>query len=133
MWTWLSRSAHYWPLFVPFLVSAGPRARFGGDDYVQRTANLTYSQYAVRGFWQLLVVTLLVIVVATAAWWFIDRSDARQRRTTRVLLGGLCAATLLVVVSAFLRMERYINAYGATRDRVFGLYFEVFSPRSSSR
>ena len=125
VWTWAVPIGALLALFGLFLVMQA-RALFGGDDYVQRTANLTYSQYAVRGFWQLLVVTLLVIVVATAAWWFIDRSDARQRRTTRVLLGGLCAATLLVVVSAFLRMERYINAYGATRDRVFGLYFEVF-------
>lgn len=125
VWAWGVPIGALLALFLLFLVMQA-RALFGGDDYVQRTANLTYSQYAVRGFWQLLVVTLLVIVVATAAWWFIDRDDAGQRRTARILLGGLCAATLLVVVSAFLRMERYINAYGATRDRVFGLYFEVF-------
>ncbi|MFT4199404.1 DUF4153 domain-containing protein [Gordonia sp. (in: high G+C Gram-positive bacteria)] len=124
-WTWAVPIGALLALFVLFL-GVQARAMFGGDDYVQRTANLSYSQYAVQGFWQLLTVTLLVILVATAAWWFIDAADAGQRRTARILLGGLCAATLLVVVSAFLRMERYINAYGATRDRVFGLYFEVF-------
>ncbi|MFT3900840.1 MAG: DUF4173 domain-containing protein [Gordonia sp. (in: high G+C Gram-positive bacteria)] len=125
VWTWAVPIGAVLALFVLFL-GMQARAMFGGDDYVQRTANLSYSQYAVRGFWQLLVVTLLVILVATVAWWFIDADDARHRRAARLLLGGLCAATLLVVVSAFGRMERYINAYGATRDRVFGLYFEVF-------
>ncbi|GAB08415.1 hypothetical protein GOARA_011_00310 [Gordonia araii NBRC 100433] len=125
VWAWAVPIGALLALFVLFLAMQA-RALFGGDDYVQRTANLTYSQYAVRGFWQLLVVTLLVIIVATAAWWFIDRHDERQRRTARILFGGLFAATLLVVVSAFLRMERYINAYGATQDRIFGLYFEVF-------
>ncbi|WP_161928672.1 DUF4153 domain-containing protein [Gordonia crocea] len=124
-WAWAVPIGALLALFLLFLAMQA-RALFGGDDYVQRTANLTYSQYAVQGFWQLLVVTLLVILVATAAWWFIDADDAGQRRTARLLLGGLCLATLLVVVSAFVRMERYINAYGATRDRVFGLYFEVF-------
>ena len=112
-------------LFVLFLVMQA-RALFGGDDYVQRTANLTYSQYAVR-------------VLATAG-----RHAAGHRRrhrgvvvhrpqrcpaatdNTRPASAACARATLLVVVSAFLRMERCINAYGATRDRVFGLYFEVF-------
>ena len=43
----------------------------------------------------------------------------------RVLLGGLCLATLGVAASAFHRMILYIEAYGATPARLFGLYVET--------
>ncbi|MFW0788894.1 DUF4153 domain-containing protein [Gordonia sp. CPCC 205333] len=123
-WAWAVPVGALLAMFVLFL-GVQATAMFGGDDFVQKTAGLTYSQYAVQGFWQLLVVGILVIGVAIIAWYFVDVDDPRSRISARVLLGGLCVATLAVGASAIHRMTRYINAYGMTEDRIFGIFVEL--------
>lgn len=123
-WAWAVPVGGVLAMFVLFL-GVQATALFGGDDFVQRTADLTYSEYARQGFWQLLVVGILVIGVAVTAWHFVDADDPTSRRTARILLGSLCVATLAVGASAIHRMTRYINAYGMTEDRVFGVFVEL--------
>ncbi|MEV4319633.1 DUF4173 domain-containing protein [Actinocrispum sp. NPDC049592] len=93
-------------------------ALFGGAEYVQRTANLSYATYARSGFWQLLAVTLLTLGVVTAAARWARRETRADRVWLRALLGALCALMLVVVASALTRMWAYQKAYGFTVERV---------------
>lgn len=86
---------------------------FGGDAYVQRTANLTYAEYARNGFGQLVAVAALTLaVVGAAARWARDRGSL-----LRVLLSALSVLTLVMLVSALHRLQLLEDAYGFTRLR----------------
>ncbi|WP_336083742.1 DUF4173 domain-containing protein [Nocardia sp. SSK8] len=100
-------------LFAAF-VGAQFVALFGGDDYVQRTAGLTYAQYARSGFWQLSAVSILTLGVIVAVLHWSAQESAADRRWLRVLLSGLSVLTLIIVCSALGRMWTYQQAYGFT-------------------
>jgi hypothetical protein len=88
---------------------------FGGDRHVLDTAGLTYAEYAHEGFGQLLVVAALVVgVVAACGRW----ARGGDMRVLRALMGALCLLTLVIVASALHRLDLYIDAFGATRQRV---------------
>lgn len=92
---------------------------FGGHAHVLRTTGLTYAEYAREGFGQLVVVAILTLAVIAAARRWTAREDAREERLQRLLLGGLCVLTLVVLVSAHRRLGLYVEAFGATRERLF--------------
>ncbi|KQR96083.1 hypothetical protein ASG12_17790 [Williamsia sp. Leaf354] len=116
-WMWAVPAGTVLGISVAFLLTQAPTL-FGGDDYVQTTAGLTYADYARSGFWQLFVVTALTIVVVSVAWRRSARDTRTERALARGILGGLCLATLAVVASALHRMDLYTGAFGATRLRV---------------
>ncbi|WP_245745913.1 DUF4153 domain-containing protein [Nocardia altamirensis] len=102
-------------------------AMFGGVDYVQRTAGLTYAEYARSGFWQLLTVSILsLIVILVVLHWAADDSAA-DRLWLRVLLSAVSVLSLVIVASAHNRMWAYQEAYGFTVQRLiveaFALWF----------
>ncbi|MBF6170431.1 DUF4173 domain-containing protein [Nocardia blacklockiae] len=100
-------------LFAAF-VAAQLVALFGGDDYVQRTAGLTYAEYARSGFWQLSAVTVLTLAVILSVLRWAAREAAADRRWLRVLLCAVTVLTLVILASALGRMWTYQQAYGFT-------------------
>lgn len=107
-------------LFAAFL-AVQLRVLFGGEDYVQDTAGVTYAHYAREGFYQLLVVAFLVLaVVAVAGRRRGERSAARRPTPVELLLGLLCALTLVVLASALRRLGLLEDTYGFTLTRLFG-------------
>jgi two-component system sensor histidine kinase BaeS len=110
-------------LFMTF-VAVQVSVLLGGDDYVLRTAGLTYADHARSGFGQLVVVTLLTLAVVAAAARWAPRETAGQRRLLRLLLGTLCLLALAVVVFALHRLHLYEEAFGFTRLRLFMNVFE---------
>lgn len=90
----------------------------GGYDKVMAETDLSYSQYAREGFWQLLWATLLTLLVIALALRWAPRGGARDRTLVRGVLGTLCLLTLVVVASALRRMDLYVDAYGLTRLRI---------------
>ncbi len=104
-------------LFATF-VCVQVTALFGGDDYVLRTAGLTYAEYARRGFWQLLAVTVLTLGVIAVTAGLARIETAADRMWLRGLLGALSVLTLVIVASALARMWAYQQAYGFTVLRV---------------
>lgn len=96
---------------------------FGGDGYVQRTAGLTYAEYARSGFWQLSIVSLLTLAVIAGVLRCARRESAGERRWLRGAIAVVCGLTLLIVASALHRMWTYQQAYGFT---VLRLLVEVF-------
>jgi hypothetical protein len=103
-----------------FLVFVGIQASvlFAGHDYVVRTTGLTYSEYARRGFWQLLAVAALVLVVVGVAVVVAETGSVREHRLLHGLLGLLGLLTLLVVASAIHRLRLYESAFGLSRLRL---------------
>jgi len=100
-------------------------ALIGGHAFVQRTAGLTYADYAREGFGQLVAVTVLTLgVVALAARWA-PRVTGAHRRGSSLALGVLCLSTLGVVGSAVQRMALYVDAFGLTRLRITVLVAEI--------
>ncbi|MFC8829429.1 DUF4153 domain-containing protein [Streptomyces sp. NPDC057137] len=99
---------------------------FGGYDKVLSETDLTYSEYATQGFWQLLGATLLTLVVIGLARRWAPRDGARDRTLVSAVLGVLCVLTLVVVASALRRMDLYVDAYGLTRLRVSVAAMEVW-------
>jgi hypothetical protein len=103
-------------LFLVF-VAVQVTVLFGGHDHVLETAELTYSEYARQGFWQLIAVALLTLLVVGAATRVAGGPEA-PARLLRVLLGTLCVLTLVVVASALHRLQLYEDAFGLTRARL---------------
>ncbi|MFJ2663167.1 DUF4153 domain-containing protein [Nocardia fluminea] len=103
-------------LTVLFAVFVGAQfvALFGGDDYVQRTAGLTYAEYARSGFWQLSAVSVLTLAVILAVLRWSAQDTAADRRSLRVLLSAVSVLALVIVCSALGRMWTYQQAYGFT-------------------
>lgn len=124
-WMWAVPTGTVLALYVAFLLIQA-RAMFGGDEYVQRTSDLTYAEYARSGFWQLFAITALTILVVTVGWRRADRSTASRRALVRAILGGLCLGALAVVASALHRMDLYMDAFGATRLRISVLATELW-------
>ena len=90
---------------------------FGGRDTLAASGQ-TYSQYATRGFQELVFVAVLAGVMILSL-------EAVVERRTRVYLAaavGLLVMTGVVLASAFLRLRLYQDAYGWTELRfyVFG-------------
>jgi two-component system sensor histidine kinase BaeS len=106
-------------VFVAFLI-AQLAAMWGGEDYLMRTAGLTRAEYAREGFGQLVAAAALTLVVIAAARRWTVRSSAREERLQRLLLGSLCVFTLIILVSAWNRLDLYVDAFGQTRSRYFG-------------
>ncbi|WP_460724291.1 DUF4153 domain-containing protein [Nocardia heshunensis] len=109
-------------VFVAF-VGTQIAVLFGGDGYVQRTAALTYAEYARGGFWQLSIVSMLTLAVIGAVLRFARQSSPDERRWLRVAVAVVCGLTLVIVASALHRMWLYQQAYGFT---VMRLLVEVF-------
>ncbi|MEV0296339.1 DUF4173 domain-containing protein [Nocardia sp. NPDC050710] len=112
-------------LFGFFLVAQFV-ALFGGDDYVQRTAGLTYAEYARSGFWQLSIVSILTLAVIVAVLHWAARDSAADRTWLRALLGAVSLLSLVIVASALGRMWTYQQAYGFTVLRLLVEVFELW-------
>ena len=73
-------------LFLAF-VAVQVTVLFGGNDYVLRTAGLTYAEYAREGFWQLIAAGTLTLGVVKGATLVAQPRTSRERRALQVLLG----------------------------------------------
>ena len=89
---------------------------FGGADTFA-ASGMTYSDYARRGFFELIAAAFLaggVIVI-------LDRLVVAHGTSYRVAAAALAALTGVVVLSAFVRLGLYQAAYGWTELRFYAL------------
>ena len=98
---------------------------FGGADTLAR-AKLTYSEYARRGFFELVAVGAIVTGLALALDWLATPGRDRRGRTIDGLQGLLLALTLAVLASALQRMRLYTEAYGLTELRLYTTVFMLW-------
>ncbi|HRX58695.1 MAG TPA: DUF4173 domain-containing protein [Eubacteriales bacterium] len=118
-----------WKLAAPAVVIGLLLASYALFIYVQFTylfggtlpVDLTYSEYAREGFWQLIAVALINFTVLGVC--FVKSEPSRGIRLLETLL---IAASLAVLTSAAWRMLLYVGAYGLTIRRVLTLWFMVY-------
>ncbi|MFF2550097.1 DUF4153 domain-containing protein [Nocardia sp. NPDC058058] len=115
-------------LTVLFVVFLGTQLAvlFGGDGYVQRTADLTYAEYARNGFWQLSIVSLLTLAVIVIVQRCALTRTPGDRLWLRVAVAAVSVLTMVIVASALHRMWTYQQAYGFTVLRVLVSVFELW-------
>lgn len=100
-------------LFVVF-VSLQVTYLFGGRDTLE-AARMPYSEYARRGFFELIAVGGIVAVLIVA----LEVVMRRRSRLYVFLAIVLLAATAVILVSAAVRLDLYQQAYGWTEQRLY--------------
>jgi hypothetical protein len=112
-------------LFLVFVV-VQLRYLFGDASLVQVTVDLTYSEYARRGFFELVTVTALALPLLLVADWVLAGGDRRSVRTFRILGGVFLVLLFVIMASAVKRMLLYQTAYGLTDERLYATAFMVW-------
>ena len=92
---------------------------FGGEAAFLAT-DYTFSEYARRGFNELVTVATIVLFLFLSLRYL---HGDRASNILRVLYGILFGETLLVLLSAIIRMNLYVDAYGYTASRLFAYAF----------
>jgi hypothetical protein len=98
---------------------------FGGSDTLARTG-FTYSEYARRGFFELVTVATLVLGLILLMDWLTRFVTGRGRLTINLLHGGLVTLTLVILASALFRMRLYQQEFGLTELRFYTTAFMVW-------
>lgn len=98
---------------------------FGGQANVN-AAGFTYSEYARRGFGELVWVALISLLIFLGLAAVTRRSEKWQRRVFSALGVLLVALVAVMLVSAYQRLVLYEEAYGFTRLRAYTHVFMVW-------
>jgi hypothetical protein len=112
-------------LFLLFVVVQF-RYLFGGDALVQVTPDLTYAEYARRGFFALVFAVFLVVPVLLAADWLLARRHQRDDLVFRALAGVQIALVLAIAASALHRLRLYHASYGLTESRFYAMVLLIW-------
>ena len=80
--------------------------------------NINYSEFARKGFFQLMIVSLINIVMILKANAKNLKETNKQRKYKKVMCVAMVIFTLVIIISAFARMSLYQQNYGYTRLRV---------------
>jgi len=75
------------------------------------TMDITYSEYAKRGFFELLVVSVLNLIFILIAKRQESKKDGVYIKANSIIMVFL---TLIIIASSFIRMYMYQDAYGCT-------------------
>ena len=84
-------------------------------------AELTYSEYAVRGFNELLIVALINLGLYALTLRF-----EKEHKLKRTFLLLLLVSTMLILYSGAARLVLYIKAYALTMSRILPFWFILF-------
>ncbi|MEP7292191.1 MAG: DUF4173 domain-containing protein [Chloroflexota bacterium] len=98
---------------------------FGGRAALS-AANISYSDYARHGFFELVAVSVLTLVLVLALDRITMRRAARHNRLFRALAVVLVALTGVLLVSASQRMLLYEEQFGFTTLRVYTHVFMLW-------
>lgn len=98
---------------------------FGGDQNIF-TKGLTYSDYARKGFFELLAVAVIAFFLLWKAEQEVVKRDGRHQVGFQVASMVLIVQVLLVMVSAFKRLMLYEEAYGFTILRFYSHAFTIW-------
>ncbi len=91
---------------------------FGGHANI-RIDGYTYSEYAVRGFGELVAVAFFTLLMLLTLSGITRRQSEGQRWTFSGLGVGLVVLVLVMLVSAYQRLVLYESAYGFSRLRTY--------------
>ncbi len=95
---------------------------FGGEANIN-AAGFTYSEYARRGFGELVAVAVISLLLYLGLGEIARRESPRQRNAFSLLSVLLMGLVLVILASAFQRLLLYETAYGFTRLRTYSFIF----------
>ena len=104
-------------LFTAFVV-VQLRYLFGGVDAVQTSVDLTYAEYARRGYFELVTASLLLLPVLASLDWA-RRREGTTRTLYLVLTTALTVLLFVVMASAWQRLAIYRETFGLTEARLY--------------
>ncbi|MCK5085075.1 DUF4173 domain-containing protein, partial [Candidatus Parcubacteria bacterium] len=102
---------------------------FGGKDYVWGINEyITYSEYAKKGFYELICVSILSFILIYAIDVFGKRKTFKEKKVFKILGAILILEISVIIYSAWTRMAVYVDGYGLTSSRflVFVFLFWIF-------
>jgi hypothetical protein len=105
-------------LLFLFFVIVQFRYFFGGQANIS-AAGYTYSEYARRGFGELVTVAMLSLGLIMALGYFGRREEPGQERGFNGLSTALVVLLGVMLLSALLRLQLYESAYGFSRLRTY--------------
>ncbi|MDX6269266.1 MAG: hypothetical protein QOD28_489 [Acidobacteriota bacterium] len=112
-------------LFACFVVVQF-RYFFGGAERVMSITELTYSEYARRGFFELTWVAGLVLPLLLGVHALLRRNSPAAGRIFRTLAGAQVALLFVIMTSAIARMRLYQSEYGLTELRLYTTAFMLW-------
>ncbi|HEX8458217.1 MAG TPA: DUF4173 domain-containing protein [Pyrinomonadaceae bacterium] len=112
-------------LFASFVIVQF-RYFFGGAERVMSITELTYSEYARRGFFELTWVAGLVLPLLLGAHALLRKDSTAAARLFRLLAGTQVGLLFVIMASAVARMRLYQSEYGLTELRVYTMAFMLW-------
>lgn len=98
---------------------------FGGQANIA-VEGYTYSEYARRGFGELIAVAVFSLVMILVLGAVTVRTDEAQRRIFSGLCALIVALVMVMLVSAYQRLVLYEFAYGFSRLRTYAHVFLIW-------
>ncbi|WEG11044.1 DUF4173 domain-containing protein [Pullulanibacillus sp. KACC 23026] len=89
-------------------------------------SDMTYAEYARHGFGELMVVTLINLSILIAVVTFVKEASRGLQRTIQMILSCLVIFSGIMLVSSWMRLSMYEEAYGFTTIRILVHCFMVF-------
>ena len=89
-------------------------------------AGFTYSDYARRGFGELVAVAALSLIILQSLSAITKRETNRQKKSFSGLGIGLVALVIIILISSFQRLYLYEAAYGFSRLRAYSHVFIIW-------
>jgi len=103
---------------------------FGGKDYVWGIEEyITYSQYAKKGFYELIATSIISFLLLYGLDKSSFRKNLKEKKIFKILSAILILEMSVIVYSAWTRMAVYVDGYGLTffRFLVFVFLLWIFS------
>jgi hypothetical protein len=111
-------------LFISFLAIQF-QYLFGGSGNIT-TSGYTYSEYARRGFFELIAVALISIVTYLTGQSLGKAETKVQKNIFTALSSLLLTQVIIILISSWTRLALYENAYGYTQLRIYTHVFIVW-------
>jgi hypothetical protein len=111
-------------LFIAFVVIQF-QYFFGGQSNIS-IEGYTYSEYAVKGFGELVTVAFFSLLLLLGLGAITRRETENQRRTFSILGVSLVGLVIVMLVAAFQRLGLYEAAYGFSRLRTYTHVFMIW-------
>ncbi len=109
-------------LFLAFVLVQF-RYFFGGAEAIRTTINLTYSEYARRGFFELVEVAALALPTLLLAHHLLKKDHPSGVSSFNVLAAITIGLLFIIMFSAVLRMKLYTDEFGLTELRLYTTAF----------
>jgi hypothetical protein len=113
-------------LFLVFVIVQIPYL-FGGMDLVQNTPDFKLSEYARRGFEELILVAALVLPILLLSHWLLRKDSPVNEKIYRILAGVQIGLLFVIMISATQRLMLLTGnlGYGLTTVRFYPMAFMV--------